>query len=384
MAIIAGGFLAGSVLNVLHIASTSTYPFDILTVENIYRHPELLYVLAGQIILSVAIFIAVFYTVHPVNKLTPDFRQKTYIFFFFITLLVIVLDTLINLDLLKTSKLIILEQSLGIIDQAFYLLTAFIYADMRIVQRKKLLSKFTVGLLILAVGQIFYINPLLVPAYEILAHVIKIFGFALIFAGIEELESSTGLIGFRQKLLAYLSLFLIISYLLFVSFASAIFNIQFPLYAFYLFLEFLIISIIIQYILTIRFISPVTNIAQVMNKYKIGEKPEKIPVISDDEVGMLTIKLNEVLDLVWKYNQELISRQTQLQQSRDKERILKEIITELKLSESLEQAYNFILSKIVDIFNGDRAVFIELPINNELIPTIKYEYLGSSDVQSIF
>ena len=286
--------------------------------------------------------------------------------------------------MLKTSKVIILEQTLGIIDQAFYLLSAFIYADIRIAQHKKLLSKFTVGLLILAVGQIFYIDPLLIPAYGILAHIVKISGFALIFAGLGELKSTTELIGFRQKLLAYLSLFLIISYLLFISIASAVFNVQFPLYALYLFLEFLIISIIIQYILAIRFTEPVTNITHVMNRYKVGEKSEQIPVTSEDEVGMLTIKLNEVLDLVWKYNQKLVSKQTQIQQSRDKEKIIKQIVTELKLSESLKQAYNDMLSKITDIFNADRAVFIELPVVGELIPTIKYEYLRSQDVLSIF
>lgn len=175
---------------------------------------------------------------------------------------------------------------------------------------------------------------------------------------------------------------LILAFLI-VILVTAIFYVRFPLYAFYLFLVILLTAIIIQYILTRRFIRPITNIAQVMKRYKVGEKPEKIPVILDDEIGILTIKLNEILNLVWKYNQELVSKQTQVQQSRDKERILKEIITELKLSESLEQAYNCILSKIADIFNVDRVVFIELPINNELIPTIKYEHLRSQDVSSI-
>ena len=59
----------------------------------------------------------------------------------------------------------------------------------------------------------------------------------------------------------------------------------------------------------------------------------------------------------------------------EKERILKEIISEIKLTTNLKQAYNKLLEKLTEIFGLNRALFLESSTINPDELNIKYEYV---------
>ncbi len=72
-----------------------------------------------------------------------------------------------------------------------------------------------------------------------------------------------------------------------------------------------------------------------------------------------------------------------IEQTAEKEYLLKEIIYKLKVSHTLDEAYNYILAKIADVFKTDRAFFIETPYLKSKMPMIKYEYLRNKELKSI-
>ncbi len=65
------------------------------------------------------------------------------------------------------------ENSIGITDEALVFLTAFIFADIRITNRKSIFSAFTIGLIVLGFGQLFYINLHHIQIFGIIAHLSK-------------------------------------------------------------------------------------------------------------------------------------------------------------------------------------------------------------------
>jgi len=72
-----------------------------------------------------------------------------------------------------------------------------------------------------------------------------------------------------------------------------------------------------------------------------------------------------------------------VKQTAEKERLLREIISEIKIFQTFDQAYNYILEKITEIFDIDRAIFVEVPVFVYEKPTIKYEYLRNKNLSPI-
>lgn len=372
MAIIAGGFLVAGFLNLFHLAVANHYPYDVLTVQNFQKNPFVFFLWIEKLIISFSLFIAIFYTGSP-NKTSINFRRLTYIIYFGIVFISILLYQIIfNLLVGKIIyRLMLAGETLPLIISALYLITAFIYADMRLSINKKIFSTFIIGLFILEISELHYINPDYL--YGLVSHILKLVGFMLLLIGIKDIQISNVLY-LRQKLLAYQTLFLIFAFLTLVSLTSAVFDIKFPFYSSDIFIEFLLISIIIQYLLTKKFTEPITNMINAMKNYKLGEKTEKFSATTNDELCLLAKKFNEIADKNWEYTQELLSR--------EKERIVKNLMNELKFSQNLEQAYNHLIERLAEIFNADRVAYAELPLYDTRKVAPKYEYLKDPDEPS--
>jgi len=67
----------------------------------------------------------------------------------------------------------------------------------------------------------------------------------------------------------------------------------------------------------------------------------------------------------------------------DREALLKDILGEIKFSQSLDEAYNYILAKMATIFNTDRAIFFEVPHIVMEKTYVKYEYRRNEKVPSL-
>jgi len=386
MAVIAGGFLAGICLNLYHLFSTFGVLYNFLNVQNIDVNPALIYLVAEKLIVPISIFIAVFYTQKSCENKSKNFRIITYFLYFFIFLLIIFLDQYIFPLLFKYifHKVILFEQSFCVIDEALYFLMAFILADRKTNGNKNIFSKFILSLIILGVSELFCINPMYLGINEIIAHSLKLVGFFLIFLGIKDFQLLSEIKSVKQKLLVFLAWFLIISYLIFSLFHSMIIKIylssKFP----YIFIEFLLFSAIIGYIITTKFTLPISNIIRVINKHNPKEKSEKIQIISNDEIGELSEKLNEIIDREWDYSQELLENQRKIQELLDKEQLLFKITTTIRSSLDINETLTIICDEVARVFNVQRATIIEYPDKENYSEwIIKREFKINSDIKGV-
>ncbi|EKE04717.1 MAG: two-component sensor histidine kinase [uncultured bacterium] len=382
IAIISGGFLAGSLLKLFHIFTSYEFPYDVLTWENYLANPEILYLIIGDMIFATSIFMSTFYSREAGEKLNSQFRRKVYAGFLIFSFLIIVLDGLLRPVLLPliqayTYKFILIDASLETALKALYILSALIYADIRLTCRNSVISKFILGLFILGIGQLFFIIPsYLVALYGIYGHSAQAIGFLLILIGLHEIPQESGCVSFRQKFSAYLSIFLIAAYLIFVTFTSVVFNIRFPSFAPYIFLEFFIIAMIIQYALSTRFIAPINNITQGVEQFKPGEKTEKIPVTTRDEIGLLTSRINNIIDLNWEYTQELLSRQEQ-------DKITLSIINKIRSAITPNEVLNGVVTIIGDVFEPEECILFDYDNKASNIYPAQFEYRKSPDIPSL-
>ncbi len=67
----------------------------------------------------------------------------------------------------------------------------------------------------------------------------------------------------------------------------------------------------------------------------------------------------------------------------EREAILRNILGEIKRSQSLDEAYNYILAKMANIFDVDRSVFLEISRNILEKTYVKYEHLKNQNIPSM-
>lgn len=71
--------------------------------------------------------------------------------------------------------------------------------------------------------------------------------------------------------------------------------------------------ITINYLIS-RFLAPIEKIAHIMGNYNPDEEPPSIPVLTKDEIGVLSTQINKSNRLVWNYTEELKKRQMEIQE----------------------------------------------------------------------
>lgn len=97
---------------------------------------------------------------------------------------------------------------------------------------------------------------------------------------------------------------------------------------------------------------------------------EKKRALTQDELDFLKVLRDQVGTAL--YQAELYEHQKRIA---NKERILKDIISEIKLTRDLHEAYNRLLEKLAEIFNLNRTLFLESSKLNPEELNIKYEYV---------
>lgn len=382
IAIIAAGFLAGCILQVYHLLVSRVFPYDVLTANYVLNNPHLLYVLIGRWIFSVTLFSSLFFNIYTGGTIPENFKRNVYIIFLGFLFVIIFLNNILTPLILylfqnNTDKLVVFSNSLEAANNSIYLLTAFIYLDIKFIRKEKLISCFILGLLLLGTGQLFFLVPYtLVGAYGIFSHIARLIGFLLILIGLKDIYAKPFSFSFRHKLFSYLSLFLIISYLIFVSFSSVIFDIKFPPFASYFFLEFFIIAIMIQYKLSSGIVAPIEKINSRIEKHVPGQMPEKIPVISKDEIGLLAERLNDITEANWGYTQELLSRQKE-------EKIKLSIINSIRSALTSEEMLRNIVNTMGTTLRVESCIMYNFDSKTSNFYPVPFEFKTNFDIPSL-
>jgi len=349
MAIISAAFFTGTLLNIFHAITAKYSPFDLLSVKNLTEKPELFYLFIEKIIISSSFLICIFYSAKN-YALKNKFIEKTFILYLFLLFASIIFHQAILplFSIAQTKVYILIIDNFRIIDEILYFLAAFIFLAIKNPKNKKLFQILITGLFILGLGELVYANPIQTKFEGFVGHSSKIIGFYMILSGLRALEKTPEILSLKQKFTGYLSVLIILSYAIFTSLTLSVLGYSFPEYFNFLFYEFVLIFAVLQYIVASRIIRPLNNIIGIVDKYNPEENLATIPITSDDEVAILTEKINIISETNWTYLQNIKNKQ-------EEEIFLRKIINNILTSETLENALYFICEEVGKLFEAERT-----------------------------
>lgn len=358
MAIIAGGFFFGGFFELVN--SGYSYLYNFVDHQEIYKPFEFLYLLISNLFLAVSSFKSVFYGSQQYLTSQQNFRQKAYFNYLlaaFVLVLLVESGRLIPYDLFQRYifEILLVNPAVGILNNIFYIMAAFVFIDLKQLQGQTKFSMLVLGFLVLGVGQIYLITPTyLVSIYRLYIHVAKIIGLLLILYGVEEIGLCLNRFSFRARFSVYPPLFLVFTYFIFTLLNTLFLQIKYPIYVDYIIFLFFIAAGMYQYFLSASLINPLTKIISIMENFKPNERVAELPVTSNDEMGILTEKFNEVALIVWNYTR-------QLEDSNNREKLLRKLIESTRTTLDIDEILDTICVEIAGLFNGDRVVIVEYP-----------------------
>lgn len=244
--IVSGGFLLSLILNAIHIFTVPVFPFDNLSFDNIQKNPTLVYLAMSWLIQPLSIYYAIIYK----SKLACDYVHKVKIYNIYMYILILLIAAPIMIYYLLPNYLTnfyVLAHSLEYINYTIYLMLAVIIMNLRLASKEIFFDKFVLGLLLLGLSGIFYINPVEIATRGILAHIFQVLGSLFILLGLPKIQTTAASFRIKDELIAYLSLILILFYVAIVAVISSIFNIIFPQVSGYIFIGVLLLFQLIVY-----------------------------------------------------------------------------------------------------------------------------------------
>jgi GAF domain-containing protein/signal transduction histidine kinase len=96
---------------------------------------------------------------------------------------------------------------------------------------------------------------------------------------------------------------------------------------------------------------------------------DKIYNFTEDEIKFMKALANQASVAIYQAN-----LYEKIKQNAEKERLLREIVTEIRLSHSMDQVYKYILKKFTDVFAFDKTFFMEIPEFDSQTLKINYQF----------
>jgi len=248
-------------------------------------------------------------------------------------------------NLVQDFSLII--HSLEFVNYLLFITLAFIVLNIRQASKVTFFPTFTVGLIISGLAGLFYINPSVLPLNEILAHIIQAIGLIFISFGINKLVTYTKYLRFKDELVAHLCLLLIILYVVLILTISILLHIEFPPISAYIFIEFVLLFQFIVYLIANKVTWPLTTVIDALDKYSPGKEFIEIPIIRNDEIGMLSEKINIVSKLSF---QKIL----EVSKMAERNRSVIRIFESLRRISNQDIIKNSIVDEIKNALNPDR------------------------------
>lgn len=363
--ILSAGFCAGALLYLQSLPFVTNVLFP--------EFPAQYASLFAELTWASMIFISIIY-----SKKTPplNFKRKIFIISLTYAIAVAILDRLFTHYFIDYSyKILPNIVFLNITIQTIYLLASYSFIESTKISKRVIFSTFNIGLLWLGIIPLFIFPIFGTTLFAVIMPIIQILGLCLIFAGCTDIINKPQYISFRQQFTIYLELFLIISYVIFILMSSVLLGVRFPLISQYAFFIFFMLVIMIQYAISGNFIKQLYSITEVTNEYNPSKKPQSIEIISDNEIGQLAQKINNITELNWNYSQELKNINTQ-------EEILKKITLIIRSSLDLETTLFTICQEITKLFNTDRVTIIEY-LGKQKSYIIRQEYKIKPELKGI-
>lgn len=342
MYILGASFLSGFCFEVFHFINSAS-----VNLQLVYWYFESVSILSG-------LFLLIIYCKNPIAKDPTKFVRKVNLVYSLFTVAVISILSF-NAD---SVSIMVLSLPLESIHSAFYILFAFIFADMRLNQKQPIFSPFILGVLFLVFSGVldpsfYYSNS----QYRFLLHFLDILGYSFVFVGLNDALLKVDYFSIKEKILLYNGLFISILYFLVIMYSSFVLGFDFRTSFDYMFFAIFLVMIVSFYFLTMKITSPISNIVSGLKRNKPGEKPEILPIISNDEIGNLTSEFNENSKLMYDYA-------VKENQNMRREQLLRKITENIRSSLDIEETLSFICEETAMLFGVQRVAFA-VPSNSQ-------------------
>lgn len=357
MALISAGFLFGGIFQSIHFMIAYIYQYN--TDTKIMQA----YVFFEILSYAIALYLAIFYFVNPISERPQQFRRKVY-FSFFAFFLFVVLSSIFEMHILE-------RVTFTYIFGGLYLLLAAIYADLRFANNLKPMCMIILGFIFVGLNQTYLeIGTYFTSYFRFFGHTMILLSKPLILFGLNDIRFTSKMFGIRQKLLCYPPLLFIVSFLSLSLITSIIFKFEtYPIYFQYYFIIFFVVLSVFQYILAFNLSNPVLNMIKGIEENKPGEKPKKIPIVSQDEVGILANKFNNNAELMWNYTQ-------QIEAKTKREILLRDVISAIRSTLDIAQIKHSIVLSVGSALNADKVFIIDYDKKTNKYLPVKDEYLS--------
>ncbi len=333
---------------------------EIYLKTEIHAYSQFIYHSTSMLILSISGLVSALYI--PKNNFSKEvFRSKV-----FITYIAIILLGVFGIEIIKyilpehfikyVEKFVAYNPSLEIISNAMFVLTSFIYSDIIKTSGKSRFSALPIGYFILGVGTIYlFTADYLLSNYRSLVHIIRDLGLILIFTGLKSIPSSVNVFSYRQKILAYPALLLMIFSLFYFGICFILFDVELPEKTLYVFLVLYLITLVLAYIFSSRLTAAITKSINYVEKLVPGVYPDEIEKVSNDEIGLLTEKIQASAKENWQYMETLKDEQEKIKKINERESLLKNITESIRASLDLDKTLEQICIEITKVFNVERT-----------------------------
>ncbi|HBH18831.1 MAG TPA: hypothetical protein DDX14_07855, partial [Cyanobacteria bacterium UBA9579] len=361
--VIGTGFLVTGLFTIYHLLTSEIPPFDKITAYNLN---EQIYFLFHRWFAIIAIFVAPF--VKPVNSISMgEFKFKLYsavlIVIVALAILLEVNNRFISPFIIQPESEIILKNSMLLIVLSLYILSTFIYIDKFLFTARRNIHLFLLGLIITGVNHLNLYTETVTPAEDIIYHLIRNIGFFFILLGLNKSifeNKTTYNYVFRSKNAIYYSVFYVGVSLIWIFTTSYLYIPEFTRITIYMLLLYLILVFLGGYRLSQKISLPISNLHTGVDNlfsrliYKDTESKgndlELIPVVSSDEIGEITAKINIVVDSYNNVGQEYEKNLAIERLHRD----IIDLFSHFKFTEALQKSVN----KIGEYFSVDRSSIV--------------------------
>lgn len=400
--VISTGLLLGCYFEVVHSISSFIYTY-ISHIKN-YVFQEFTFLNLSNICIAASIFSAIFITSKPDTINEKKLKNNIVIYSVFLSLTVTVLVLLTSKFMpfefnSFSNKLIVSNPAVEITANTLFILAAFILVDIKLINKEKIWSPTILSLFLMGFGQLYvYSQAYETSLYRYYIHFLKVVSVILFSTNLEVFNFKNTISKFKYKIVAYLTLTLIIFQLVFIALIQILFNIILPVKSQYLFLLLFLLTIYIEFNLAKVLTAQINNAIQYIKNLQPECKPKEIPIISNDEIGMLISQINDSANMIWENNINLIEKQNQIKtlynntkKHAEQEILLRKITDNIRNSLDIKEIKANIVQEVGKAFNADKCLIIEfdalkkkyIPLKADALTYNNYKDTDGFNINSI-
>ncbi|MDD3150725.1 MAG: hypothetical protein PHV68_07805, partial [Candidatus Gastranaerophilales bacterium] len=312
MAIMFWGVLTGGLFEIIHLFSSVD-----IKILSFYRFCQLSFYIGS-------IFLCFFFFLNPIAQNPSKIWKITGSAFISVFLLILSVVHFVGEESIARIYIRIAPENLLLY---FLFLILFLYIEIRLLQKKPVFSYITASMLFFIISEYHFPSQhFFISEYRFFVHISDIIALFFIYMGLKELLTTTTNYSLRQKLLLYPSIAILFVYIISIVYFTVFLHVRYPIIIKYFFAVTFSLVIISSYIISYKLTKPLRKLLLGIESNKPCKKPVEIPIISNDEIGVLTKEFNKNVNIMWNFNQKILEKNKEISRKKTQEILIKNTI----------------------------------------------------------